>query len=79
MAIEIVDVRGMTAEERGRVEDQLHARAVRDRLLVRQRPTEAGVYEVSDGKAFWACPVVIDADALAKRRDKHARAGHAEG
>jgi hypothetical protein len=65
-------------EERGTVLDALEARAIEQKRLVRQRPGELGVYDESDGAAFHATPVIVDPEALAARKAKHAANGQGE-
>lgn len=74
---EVLDVRPLAADEAASKLDALERQAAAEGLLVRQRPTEAGVYEVSDGRAFRALPVVLTAEGLERRRLMHARAGQA--
>lgn len=75
--MEIVDTRTMKPGEAAAKLDALEHRAVAAGLLIRQRPTEPGVYEVSDGRAFRALEVVTTAEGLEQRRRMHARAGQA--
>lgn len=65
-------------EERGAVLDALEARAIDNKRLVRQRPGELGVYDESEGAAFHATPIIVDPEALAARKAKHAANGQVE-
>lgn len=55
--------------------DDLEVQAEARGLLIRQDPKAPGTYEVSDGRAFRACPVVPTVEGLEQRRRKHAAAG----